>query len=80
MPVIDDIRSQLTRIDRSLLDLLKERCRISWEYQDSSSPDSDYEEELLEMWLEEGGEHGMNEARMERICKAICALSRKQED
>lgn len=67
-----DIQEQLEQLDLQVIKLLEERVRIC----DGQELTADEELESLSLWLEEAGEKGLDEGRMEKIAKLVIALSR----
>ena len=72
MMILTDIIEQLEKIDQQIIKLLEERVQIAT----GNSLDTDQEADVVSLWLEEAGERGLDEARMERLAKGVNALSR----
>ncbi|MBI3336629.1 hypothetical protein HYZ98_03640 [Candidatus Peregrinibacteria bacterium] len=78
MPVLHDLRPALTRIDEKIFRLLEERCQLLWDARRNSMlHDKDYDAELLDLWLEEGMECGMDEGALIKLCKCLEQLCQK---
>ena len=75
MVVVSAEHRQIERIDQQLLDLLEERALL---YAELSSPLD--EQQCTETWVEWGGEHGLDEVALERVCRAVITLSRKARE
>lgn len=76
--VLHDLRPELTRIDEKIFRLLEERCQLIWNARRESVPyDKEYDMELLDLWLEEGIECGMDEVTLIKLCKCIEHLCQK---
>ena len=78
MPILHDLRPTLTRIDQQIFRLLEERCQLLWDARRNSMlRDKDYDAELLDLWLEEGMECGMDEGALIKFCKCLEQLCQK---
>lgn len=79
VPLLQDIRPQLARIDQQIFRLLNERCQLVWNARTDAAIhyDKQYETELLDLWLEESAECGMNEIALTRLCKCLAHLCQK---
>lgn len=79
VPLLQDIRPALARIDQQIFRLLKERYQLVWNARTDAAIhyDKQYETELLDLWLEEGSECGMDEVALTRLCKSLEQLCQK---
>lgn len=76
MPVPTDIRSQLTKIDEEIIDLLAERAAICQkaleEDEEAFSPES--QAEIVADWEAAGDEKGLSMPTMGALCKQVIRL------
>lgn len=80
MPTISDLRRQMDNLDRQIVDLLYRRMKlVEQEAHQRSGEDLDTEreEQMLSNWLEEAIDFDLDEASMEKICKAVLEMARK---
>lgn len=76
MAVFSGTNAQTAKLDQQILDCLEQRALL---YRDAVDEGSLHEEdeEVIDMWVESGAERGLDEAAVERVCRAVLALSRK---
>lgn len=76
MPVPQDIRHQLAKIDEQIIDLIAERatlCQKALE-EDEEALGSAYQAEVISDWEGAADERGLNMATMNHLCKMIIKL------
>ena len=79
MTVFSSTSVQMEKLDQQMLDLLEQRALIYSEAADEGKVTED-DEEIIDLWVESGMERGLDEAAIERVCRAILALSRKSAE
>jgi len=79
MTVFSSAAAQMEKLDQQMLDLLEQRALIYSEAADEGKVTED-DEEIIDLWVESGIERGLDEAAIERVCRAILALSRKSAE
>lgn len=67
---------QMEKLDQQMLDCLEQRALLYSEAADEGSLHEE-DEEIIDTWVESGMERGLDEAAVERVCRAVLALSRK---
>lgn len=78
MNPLHDSRLFLTKIDEQIIRLIQDRAQQCMELSDSGNAITAEEElEILSYWLEEAGDLELDENAMEKICKQVLLLSRK---
>lgn len=86
MDRIDDLRSELDRIDRSIIGLIADRMRISvaigQEKASNNIPvlDDGRESEVRARWHEASAERGLDQESMGQVLDIILAQSRKVQE
>lgn len=76
MAVFTSTNVQMEKLDQQILDLLEQRALLYGEEVDEGRATED-DEEIIDLWVEAGMERGLDEAAVERVCRAVLALSRK---
>lgn len=76
MAVFSSTSAQMEKLDQQMLDLLEQRALLYGEAADEGKI-TEEDEEIIDIWVESGMERGLDEAAVERVCRAILALSRK---
>lgn len=76
MAVFSSISAQVEKLDQQILDCLEQRALLYSEAADEGGIDEN-EEEIVDTWVESGMERGLDEAALERVCRAVLTLSRK---
>lgn len=76
MVVFSSTNAQMEKLDQQMLDLLEQRALLYGEEVDEGGAIGD-DEETVDMWVESGAERGLDEAAIERVCRAVLVLSRK---
>ncbi|MBI1934241.1 hypothetical protein HYS30_01110 [Candidatus Peregrinibacteria bacterium] len=66
----------MEKLDQQMLDLLEQRALLYSEAADEGKVTED-DLEVIDLWVESGMERGLDEAAVERVCRAVLALSRK---
>ena len=79
MTVFSSAAAQMEKLDQQMLDLLEQRALLYSEAADEGKVTED-DEEIIDLWVESGMERGLDEAAIERVCRAILALSRKSAE
>ena len=79
MTVFSSAAAQMEKLDQQMLDLLEQRALLYSEAADEGKVTED-DEEIIDLWVESGIERGLDEAAIERVCRAILALSRKSAE
>jgi chorismate mutase len=82
MPIPQDIRHQLQKIDEQIIDLLSERftlCHKAIE-EDEGAFDAAYQAETLTDWEGAADEKGLNLLMMNHLCKLVMKLSQSTEE
>lgn len=76
MPVLHDVRGQIMKYDRQILDLLEARAKVC---RDMREAGEGFESEggVLDRWMEEALDHGLDELALERVCRAVLGLCRR---
>ncbi len=74
MVTLVDIVSQLEKVDMEIIALFEERVRLC---NQQGGLDADQETELFSFWLEESGERGLDEDKMDKIGRLVIGLSRQ---
>jgi len=81
MNPLHDSRLFLTKIDEQIIRLLQDRAQQCVDLSDSGDAITEEEEsEILSYWLEEAADLELDEGIMEKICKLVLLLSRKNEE
>lgn len=75
MVVFSSTNAQIEKLDQQMLDLLEQRALLYGELDEGGAVEGD--EEIIEMWVEAGMERGLDEVAVERVSRAVLALSRK---
>ncbi|OGJ58321.1 hypothetical protein A3H22_01330 [Candidatus Peribacteria bacterium RIFCSPLOWO2_12_FULL_55_15] len=76
MVVFNSSTAQMEKLDQQILDLMEQRALLYGEEVDKGRATVD-DEEIVDLWVESGMERGLDEAAVERVCRAVLALSRK---
>lgn len=77
MPVLYDIRGQIVKFDRQILDLLEARMRVCREMREAGEGVED-EDEVLDRWAEGAMERGLDDTGgIERVCRTVVSFCRK---
>lgn len=75
MRTVGELQVLLEHIDLKILDLLKERRRL---IQDAAEQgDHEDEEATTEVWIDEGAERDLDDLTLEKVCRAVVALSHR---
>jgi chorismate mutase len=83
MPSTTDLRRQVDALDRQVVDLLARRTTLVKQimaHLTEEEPDREREEQVLSNWLEEGIDFDLDEAPLEKVCKAVMEMGRKAKD
>ncbi len=83
MASLTDLRRQIDILDRQIVDILGRRTLLVKQIIGKSEEeitDQDREQQVLSNWLEEAFDHDLDEATMERICKAVMELAKRSKD
>lgn len=75
MAVLSGLRTQLEKVDQQILELLEQRVMLFGEALEEGGVEAD--DDVVEAWVEAGMERGLDEAAVERVCRAVLTLSRK---
>lgn len=76
MAVFTSTSAQMEKLDQQILDCLEQRVLLYSEAADNGNMNEE-DEEIIDLWVESGVERGLDEAAVERVCRAVLALSRK---
>lgn len=76
MVVFSSTNAQIEKLDQQMLDCLEQRALLYGEAADEGKI-TEEDEEVIDAWVEAGMERGLDEAAVERVCRAVLALSRK---
>lgn len=76
MTVFSSTNAQVAKLDQQILDCLEQRALLYSEAADEGNMNEE-DEEIIDMWVESGMERGLDEAAIERVCRAVLVLSRK---
>ncbi|MBI4129380.1 hypothetical protein HY464_01670 [Candidatus Peregrinibacteria bacterium] len=76
MTVFSSTSARMEKLDQQMLDLLEQRALLYSEAADEGKVTED-DLEVIDLWVESGMERGLDEAAVERVCRAVLALSRK---
>lgn len=76
MTVFSSTSARMEKLDQQMLDLLEQRALLYSEAADEGKVTDD-DLEVIDLWVESGMERGLDEAAVERVCRAVLALSRK---
>ncbi len=79
MAVFSGTSAQMEKLDQQILDCLEQRAQLYVEAADEGRIAED-DEEVIDAWAESGAERGLDEAAVERVCRAVLALSRKSAE
>lgn len=79
MVVFSGTAAQIEKLDQQILDCLEQRAQLYADAADEGGMAED-EEEIIDAWAESGAERGLDEAAVERVCRAVLALSRKSAE
>lgn len=80
MPSISDLRRQVDILDRQIVELLGRRAKLVRQVvvsREGEETDKEREAQVLSNWLEEGFDHDLDEAGLEKACKAVMDMSQK---
>ncbi len=83
MASIIDLRRQVDILDRQVVELLARRNTLVKQIMTQlkeDEPDKEREQQVLSNWLEEGFDFDLDEAMLERVCKAVMEMGRKSKD
>ncbi len=83
MPSLNDLRRQVDAVDRQVMELLSRRMVLLKQVMaqlEEDGPDKEREAQVLSNWLEEGFDYDLDEASLERICKAVMEMGRKAKE
>lgn len=83
MASISDQRRQIDILDRQIVELLSRRMDLVRQVTAQLSDDENVttrEEQVLSNWLEEAIDFDLDEASMEKICRAVIEMGRKARD
>ena len=83
MPSVSDLRRQVDQLDRQMVEILSRRMTLIRQILrqlDEDEPDTDREAQVLSNWLEEALDYDLDEASMEKICKAVMEMGRKARE
>lgn len=83
MPSVSDLRRQVDALDRQVVELLSRRMTIVRQVlnqMEDDAPDAEREAQVLSNWLEEGFDYDLDEASLEKVCKAVMEMGRKAKD
>lgn len=83
MPSVSDLRRQVDALDRQVVELLSRRMTIVRQVlhqNEDDGPDKEREAQVLSNWLEEGFDYDLDEASLEKVCKAVMEMGRKAKD
>ncbi len=83
MPSVSDLRRQVDALDRQVVELLSRRMTIVRQVLnqvEEDTPDTEREAQVLSNWLEEGFDYDLDEASLEKVCKAVMDMGRKAKD
>ncbi len=83
MPSVSDLRRQVDALDRQVVELLSRRMTIVRQVlhqSEDDAPDKEREAQVLSNWLEEGFDYDLDEASLEKVCKAVMEMGRKAKD
>lgn len=83
MASISDQRRQIDILDRQIVELLSRRMDLVRQVTAQLSDDESVatrEEQVLSNWLEEAIDFDLDEASMEKICRAVIEMGRKARD
>lgn len=76
MAVFSSTNAQIEKLDQQMLDCLEQRALLYGEAVDEGKI-AEEDEGVIDAWVEAGMERGLDEAALERVCRAVLALSRK---
>ena len=83
MASLSDLRRQVDGLDRQIVELLSRRMVIVKQITtrlEGDEIDKEREAQVLSNWLEEAFDYDLDEASVERICKAVMEMGRKAKD
>ena len=83
MPSLNDLRRQVDAVDRQVVELLSRRMVLLKQViaqLEEDGPDKEREAQVLSNWLEEGFDYDLDEATLEKICKAVMEMGRKAKE
>lgn len=83
MASIADLRRQIDALDRQTVELLSRRnllVRQILRAKKDEEHDIDREHQVISNWLEEGFDYDMDEAILEKVCRAVMELGRRSKD
>jgi len=72
-----DLQEQIEQLDEKIIDLLEERWRLCTQASDGVS---ELKADTLLFWTEEAGDRGLDEDAMEKVCRSVMSLSRKEQE
>lgn len=78
-----DLRRQIDILDRQVVELLSRRNALVKQitrHLDEDEPDKAREAQVLSNWLEEGFDFDIDEASLEKVCKAVMDMGRKAKE
>lgn len=76
MVVLNSTNVQIDKLDQQMLDCLEQRVLLYGEAVDEGGI-TEEDGEVMNRWVEWGMERGLDEAAVERVCRAVLALSEK---
>jgi chorismate mutase len=83
MPSVSDLRRQVDSIDRQIVELLSRRMHVVKQILtqlEGEDVDTGREAQVLSNWLEEGFDYDLDEASLDRVCRAVMEMGRKAKD
>ncbi len=83
MPSVSDLRRQIDILDRQIVELLSRRMGLVRQVTVQLPDDEQLatrEEQVLSNWLEEAIDFDLDEASMEKICRAVIEMGRKARE
>ena len=83
MPSVSDLRRQIDILDRKIVELLSRRMGLVRQVTVQLPDDEQLatrEEQVLSNWLEEAIDFDLDEASMEKICRAVIEMGRKARE
>ena len=83
MPSVSDLRRQVDSIDRQIVELLSRRMHVVKQILtqlEGEDVDTGREAQVLSNWLEEGFDYDLDEASLDKVCRAVMEMGRKAKD
>lgn len=83
MASVIDLRRQVDILDRQVVELLARRTTLVKQIMTQLKEedlDTEREQQVLSNWLEEGFDYDLNEALLEKVCKAVMEMGRRSKD